>query len=119
MILVTAFEEPADRTAAASSPARASGRVCIAGPSGGSDLDRLDDVAHVARGLPQRLHGLALARAVPGAHAQVVHAGGRHQAERELAERVAPQVLAQRRFAPGLVAIGGAGELPEGRPPVG
>src|SRR5262249_51226299 len=70
------------------------------------DLDRLNDVAHVACRIPERLHRLALPRAIPRAHAQVVCAARRREAERELAERIASQVLPQPGRTPALSAIG-------------
>src|SRR5437667_11874847 len=97
--------DPAIAMPAMPSIARRSGLRFIIAPSCGSDLDRLDHVAHVARGLPQRLHRLALAGSVPRPHPQVVRAASRREAEAELAERVAAGVVAELGAAPALTAI--------------
>src|ERR1035441_3457590 len=81
---------------------------CMAGllDSDRGDFDGLDHVAHVAGRLPDRRGRLADAVAAPGAAAHVVDAGPvRREGERELAERIAAQVLAERRAAPGLTAV--------------
>src|SRR5437764_11866656 len=82
------------------------------------DFHRLHHVAHVACRLPQRFHRLALARSVPRAHAQVVHAGRRHEAEGELAERVATEVGAEGCAAPALAAVAGIRDLADALPAV-
>src|SRR5438045_5568633 len=87
-------------------------------PSDRDDLDRLDHVAHVAGGLPQCFHRLALARAIPRAHAQVVGGAIGHEAERELAERITPELRTELRFAPRLTAVGGVRDLADALPAV-
>src|SRR5690349_23525382 len=78
----------------------------------------LDPVAHVARRLPQRFHRLTLPRTVPRAHADVVSARGRREREREFAERIAAEILAQFRLAPALSAVGRAGDFADALPAV-
>src|SRR5689334_25435353 len=67
-----------------------------------------DDVAHITRWVPKRVHGLGLADAIGGLHFQFVSAGLlRFKGNGPLAEGVFAEIFAKLRLAPVFAAVFG------------
>src|SRR5438045_3186534 len=82
---------------------RAKALVFMGGGGGGlarGDARGFDDVAHVAGGIPQRFERLRFADPIEGAAFQHVVAGRRRPWQRPLPERIAAEILPERRGFP-------------------
>src|SRR6266446_5691090 len=75
-----------------------------------------DDVAHVARGIPERFERLGFAEAVDGAAAQLDRAARRgRKCDGPFAERIPPKIAPEAGGAPRLTTIGRKEHLADAR----
>src|SRR4030088_716685 len=74
--------------------------------SGCGHTDGFDDVSHIAWRIPERLDRLRLADPVHRSHFELVIAGCKLHRQSPFAEGIFAEVVPERRFRPGLSAVG-------------